>query len=151
MEYTPIGSVTAVEHPAADRASAYGLPRQVIDGNDADAVYREATAAFAKARAGGGPSLIECMTYRHSGHSRADPAKYRPKEEVEEWMKKDPVLMYKQRLVSGGFAEAELEKIEKDAMAALEKATEEAKASPLPEIASAYTDVFADGGSAWRN
>src|ERR1044071_2295237 len=57
MEYTPIGSVTAVEHPAADRAASYGLPRQVIDGNDADVVYETAVAAFAKARGGGGPSL----------------------------------------------------------------------------------------------
>src|SRR3954471_16527408 len=78
MEYTPISEVTAVEHPAADRASAYGLPRIVIDGNDADVVYRAAAAAYDKARAGGGPSLIEAMTYRHSGHSRADPGKYRP-------------------------------------------------------------------------
>src|SRR5215470_6171615 len=67
MEYTPIGEVTAVEHPAADRAAAYGLERIIVDGNDADAVYRAAAAAYAKARAGGGPSLIECMTYRHSG------------------------------------------------------------------------------------
>src|SRR6516225_9532441 len=65
MEYTPIGDVTAVEHPAADRAASYGLERIIVDGNDADAVYRAATAAYAKARAGGGPSLIECMTYRH--------------------------------------------------------------------------------------
>src|SRR5450830_1507762 len=64
MEYTPIGDVTAVQHPAADRASAYGLERIVIDGNDADEVYRTAQKAFAKARAGDGPSLIECMTYR---------------------------------------------------------------------------------------
>src|SRR6201993_4977820 len=78
MEYTPIGEVTAVEYPAADRASAYGLPRIVIDGNDADVVYRTAMAAYEKARAGGGPALIECLTYRHSGHSRADPAQYRP-------------------------------------------------------------------------
>ena len=151
MEYTPIGSVTAVEHPAADRAGSYGLPRQVIDGNDADVVYHTACEAIAKARDGGGPSIIECMTYRHSGHSRADPAKYRPKEEVEEWMKKDPVLLYKKRLVEAGIAEAELEAIEKEAMATLDKATEEAKQSPLPEIASAYTDVWADGGNAWRN
>jgi TPP-dependent pyruvate/acetoin dehydrogenase alpha subunit len=151
MEYTPIGAVTAVEHPAADRAASYGLERLVIDGNDADAVYREARVAVARARDGGGPSLIECMTYRHSGHSRADPAKYRPKEEVEEWMKRDPVLAYKKRLVEQGIPEAELEKIEKDAMATLEKATEEAKASPLPELESALTDVWADGGSAWRN
>ena len=90
MEYTPIRSVTAVEHPAADRAGAYGLERIVIDGNDADEVYRTAQAAFAKARAGKGPSLIECLTYRHSGHSRADPAKYRPPGELEEWLKRDP-------------------------------------------------------------
>src|SRR6266571_554104 len=78
MEYTPIGEVTAVEHPAADRAVAYGLERILIDGNDADIVYSTAAEAYEKARAGKGPSLIECMTYRYSGHSRADPAKYRP-------------------------------------------------------------------------
>src|SRR5689334_3200789 len=75
MEYTPIADVTAVPHPAADRAAAYGLERIIIDGNDADAVYRTARDAYARARAGDGPSLIECLTYRHSGHSRADPAK----------------------------------------------------------------------------
>src|SRR5688572_2670722 len=62
MEYTPIRSVTAVEHPAADRAAAYGLERIVIDGNDADIVYRTAREAYVRARAGKGPSLIECMT-----------------------------------------------------------------------------------------
>ncbi len=75
MEYTAIKDVipAGIKHPAADRASAYGLERIVVDGNDADAVYRAALTAFDKARAGGGPSLIECMTYRYSGHSRADP------------------------------------------------------------------------------
>src|SRR5688572_14239282 len=85
MEYTPIRDVIPVEHPAADRASAYGLESIVVDGNDADAVYRAALDAYGKARAGEGPSLIECMTYRHSGHSRADPAKYRPDGELEKW------------------------------------------------------------------
>ena len=84
MEYTPIGEVTAVANPAADRAAAYGLPSILIDGNDADIVYRTALAALAKARAGDGPSLIECKTYRQCGHSRADPAKYRPEGELEE-------------------------------------------------------------------
>ncbi|CAI8013926.1 Acetoin:2,6-dichlorophenolindophenol oxidoreductase subunit alpha, partial [Geodia barretti] len=73
MEYTPIGDVTAVEHPAADRASAYGMESIIVDGNDADAVYRVAQTAYAKARSGGGPSLIEAKTYRHSGHSRGRP------------------------------------------------------------------------------
>src|SRR5690349_17498303 len=110
MEYTPIKDVTAVEHPAADRACAYGLERIVIDGNDADVVYRTMSAAFAKARAGEGPSLIECMTYRHSGHSRADPAKYRPEGELEKWLEHDPIKLYRARLLEFGIA--------KDAIAA---------------------------------
>jgi pyruvate dehydrogenase E1 component alpha subunit len=151
MEYTPISAVTAVKHPAADRASSYGLERQVIDGNDADVVYGAARDAIAKARSGGGPSLVECLTYRHSGHSRADPAKYRPKEEVEEWMKRDPVALYRGRLLGMGIAEAKLAKIEADAMATLDQATEAAKASPTPAVETAMTDVWADGGHAWRN
>ena len=136
---------------AADRAASYGLPRQVIDGNDADIVYSTARDAVAKARSGGGPSLIECLTYRHSGHSRADPAKYRPKEELEEWMKRDPVALYRARLLASGIAEAKLAQIETESMAKLEKATETAKASPTPALESAMTDVWADGGNAWRN
>ncbi|OGA95317.1 MAG: pyruvate dehydrogenase (acetyl-transferring) E1 component subunit alpha [Betaproteobacteria bacterium RIFCSPLOWO2_12_FULL_66_14] len=151
MEYTPIGAVTAVEHPAADRACAYNLPRQLIDGNDADLVYETACAAFEKARSGNGPSLIECLTYRHSGHSRADPGKYRPKEEVEAWLNKDPLGMYRLRLLALGVAEATLAQIEADAMTTLNEATEQAKASPLPAIESAFRDVWADGGAAWRN
>lgn len=151
MEYTPIAEVTAVAHPAADRAASYGLERTVIDGNDADVVYSTAQVAIAKARAGGGPSLIECLTYRHSGHSRADPAKYRPKEEVEAWLKKDPVPLYRQRLLDLGMAEAELARIEAQAMDKVNRATEEAKASPTPTIESAMTQMWADGGTAWRN
>lgn len=151
MEYTPISDVTAVKHPAADRAASYGLPRQVIDGNDADIVYSTARDAIGKARSGGGPSLIECLTYRHSGHSRADPAKYRPKEELEEWMKRDPVALYRGRLFAAGVSEAKLGQIESESMARLDRATEAAKASPTPALESAMTDVWADGGNAWRN
>ena len=85
MEYTPIEDVTAVKRPAADRASAYGLDAIVVDGNDADEVYGIAAAAIERARAGEGPSLIEALTYRHGGHSRADPGKYRPDEELKAW------------------------------------------------------------------
>src|SRR5688572_17765644 len=102
MEYTPISEVTAVEHPAADRAAAYGLERIIVDGNDADAVFRAARTAYQKARAGKGPSLIECMTYRHSGHSRADPAKYRPEGELEKWKERDPIKVYRERLAQFG-------------------------------------------------
>jgi len=151
MEYTPIGDVTAVEHPAADRASAYGLPSIIVDGNDADAVYRIAVTAFDKARAGGGPSLVEAKTYRHSGHSRADPGSYRPDGELEEWLKKDPIPMYRQRLLDYGIKEEVVIGIEEAVLQAVDEATEAAKASPTPPLEYAYTDVWADGGSSWRN
>jgi pyruvate dehydrogenase E1 component alpha subunit len=151
MEYTPIHDVIPVQHPAADRAPAYGLERIVIDGNDADAVYRTARAAFARARAGEGPSLIECLTYRHSGHSRADPAKYRPPGELEEWLKRDPVKIYRQRLKDFGIDEATITRIEQDSKRKVDAATEACKAAPVPPEEILTTDVYADGGWAWRN
>src|SRR6202044_1701481 len=103
-----------VEHPAADRAAAYGLPRIIVDGNDADAVYRAASTAYDKARAGEGPSLIECMTYRYSGHSRADPAKYRPEGELEKWKERDPINLYRERLKQFGIKDEVIARIEND-------------------------------------
>ncbi|HYZ17826.1 MAG TPA: thiamine pyrophosphate-dependent dehydrogenase E1 component subunit alpha, partial [Candidatus Acidoferrum sp.] len=107
MEYTPIGAVTAVPNPAADRAAAYGLERVLIDGNDVEACYRTAQSAYERARSGGGPSLIEAQTYRHGGHSRADPASYRPKDEVEAWLARCPIDCYKDKLRDRGVAPAE--------------------------------------------
>jgi TPP-dependent pyruvate/acetoin dehydrogenase alpha subunit len=151
MEYTPIKDVTAVEHPAADRASAYGLERIVIDGNDADVVYRTAQAAYARARAGDGPSLIECMTYRHSGHSRADPAKYRPPGELEQWLKRDPVKTYIPRLKMFGISDDAIATIEREVLKEVDAATEACKAAPPVPLDILATDVYADGGAAWRN
>src|ERR1700730_5973278 len=151
MEYTPIGEVTAVKHPAADRAAAYGLERIVIDGNDADVVYRTASSAYEKARAGLGPSLIECLTYRHSGHSRADPAKYRPEGELEKWKERDPVKIYRERLVQFGIGEDVIRAIETDVKRRVDEATEKCKAAPPPALDILTTDVYADGGFAWRN
>jgi acetoin:2,6-dichlorophenolindophenol oxidoreductase subunit alpha len=151
MEYTPIGDVTAVPHPAADRAASYGLPRIVIDGNDADIVYRTALAAYDKARAGGGPSLIECLTYRHSGHSRADPAKYRPDGELEKWKERDPIKIYRERLKQFGIAEEAIVGIETDVKRRVDEATERCKAAPPPPVDLLTKDVYADGGFAWRN
>src|SRR5690242_7635271 len=111
MEYTSIYDVTAVKDPAAGRAPAYGLEPIIVDGQDADAVYRVALTAFDKARAGGGPALIECLTYRYSGHSRADPAKYRPEGELERWRQRDPVKMYRARLLDSGTAESVIAQI----------------------------------------
>jgi TPP-dependent pyruvate/acetoin dehydrogenase alpha subunit len=151
MEYTPIHAVTAVEHPAADRAAAYGLESVVIDGNDADQVYTTAVKFMTRAREGGGPALIEAMTYRHSGHSRADPAKYRPEGELEQWLKRDPLDMYRKRLLQVGFAEATLKELESEAMKKVNEATEAAKASPVPGLDVIEKDVWANGGAAWRN
>jgi len=119
MEYTAIGDVTAVEHPAADRAASYGLEAILVDGND--------------------------------GHSRADPAKYRPKEEVAEWMKRDPLPNYRQQLLDEGIDESELAAIDANTEVMIDAATEEAKASPPPPDEIAFTDVWADGGAEWRN
>src|SRR5580704_5700159 len=151
MEYTPIADVTAVKRPAADRASAYGLDRIVIDGNDADEVYRAARTAFDHARAGGGPSLIECLTYRHSGHSRADPAKYRPPGELAEWLKRDPITIYRQRLQEFGVKQETIEAVEAESKRKVEVATEACKASPQAPVELLTADVYADGGWAWRN
>lgn len=151
MEYTPIGDVTAVPHPAADRAASYGLERIIIDGNDADAVYRTAQKAFDKARAGEGPSLIECLTYRHSGHSRADPAKYRPEGELEKWKERDPIKIYRERLKQFGIGEDVTAKIDAEVRKVVDDATEACKAAPVPPVDIITTDVYADGGWAWRN
>jgi acetoin:2,6-dichlorophenolindophenol oxidoreductase subunit alpha len=151
MEYTLNADVTAVASPAGDRASAYGLEKIVIDGNDADVVYRTANAAIEKAREGGGPSLIECLTYRHSGHSRADPGKYRPEGELEKWKERDPLIIYKQRMKDFGFSDAQIKTIEEESMVKVERATELCKASPSAPVELLTADVYADGGWAWRN
>jgi pyruvate dehydrogenase E1 component alpha subunit len=151
MEYTAIGDVTAVEHPAADRASAYGLEPILIDGNDPDLVYGTATRTIERARTGDGPSLVEAVTYRHGGHSRADPGKYRPQEEVADWLSRDPILLYRERLMHEGVGEEALHGIDRAVEEAVDRATEEARNAPVPDGSSLDTQLWADGGSAWRN
>ncbi len=151
MEYTPSALIAAVERPSADRASAYGLESIVIDGNDADAVYLAARTAADRARAGDGPSLIEAVTYRSGGHSRADPAKYRPKAEVDAWQDHDPIPLYHKRLLSLGLPEQRLAEIQIEVAGAVDAATEFAKSGREPGGEALMTEVYADGGSAWRN
>jgi pyruvate dehydrogenase E1 component alpha subunit len=151
MEYTAIADVTSVEHPAADRASAYGLESILIDGNDPDVVHATAVRTIERARSGGGPSLVEAVTYRHGGHSRADPGRYRPDEEVADWLSRDPVPSYAERLIADGADRGTVQDIDRAVQAAVDAATEEAKAAPFPDPASLDTELWADGGSAWRN
>ncbi len=151
MEYTPISAVTAVPNPAADRAPAYGLEGIVVDGNDPDAVFAVASEAIGRARSGQGPSLIEAKTYRQSGHSRADPGKYRPDDEVAAWLARDPIPTYRARLLADGVNETTLAEVDSVAAAEVERAIDEAKASPEPDGSALQTQLYADGGSSWRN
>jgi len=150
MEYTAIGEVTAVARPAADRAAAYGLEPIVVDGNDVDAVYAVAVTALGRARGGDGPSLVEAVTYRHGGHSRADPGKYRPDDEVAAWKARDPLTTYRARLEARGVDTTALDAIEGEADAKVAAAEQEAREGPEPTPDVIETQVWADGGSAWR-
>jgi acetoin:2,6-dichlorophenolindophenol oxidoreductase subunit alpha len=150
MEYTPISEVTSVTNPAADRAVAYGLPSEVIDGNDVVIVKDSVARAAWRAREGEGPTVIEAQTYRQYGHSRADPAKYRPAEEVEEWLKRDPLNIARTRLEKLGMSAEAIAAADARAGQIVEAAVDAAKNAPGPDPAQALTDVWADGGAAWR-
>ncbi|MGW0288820.1 thiamine pyrophosphate-dependent dehydrogenase E1 component subunit alpha [Streptomyces tuirus] len=150
MEYTPIADVTAVPRPAADRAPAHGIPGEVVDGNDVVAVEEAVGRLARRARAGDGPAVLEAETYRHFGHSRADPAAYRPAEEVERWLKHDPLDLARGRLAELGVGAETLAEADERARAVVERAVEAAKAAPPPDPREALTDVWADGGAAWR-
>jgi len=128
----------------ADRAVAYGIPGVVVDGNDVLAVYEATQRAVERARKGEGPTLIECKTYRHKGHSRVDPAKYRPKEEVEKWLAKDPIKRFKEKLLqTNTLTESEIQQIEKEVSDEIEEAVKFALESPYPAPEEALEDVYA--------
>jgi len=128
----------------AQRAVAYGIPGISVDGNDVLAVYEAAKDAVNRARSGEGPTLIECKTYRHKGHSRWDPATYRPKEEVEEWLEKDPVARLKKRLLEDRvLSDAKAAEMEREVARAVEDAVKFAMDSPYPAPEEALEDVYA--------
>lgn len=128
------------------RAEAYGIPGLYVkDGNDVIAVYEEFEKAVEHVKAGKGPVIMEVESYRWFGHSTADAGKYRTKEEVDEWKKKDPLIKFTNYLIENKVAtEEELEKLNEESKAAIDAAVEFAQNSPDPEIEVAYEDVFAD-------
>jgi TPP-dependent pyruvate/acetoin dehydrogenase alpha subunit len=140
-EFTPMASVTAGAD-IAGRARAYDMPSAVVDGNDLWAVHAAVSEAVQRARGGGGPTLLECRTYRHYGHSKSDPAPYRPKEEVEQWLAHDPLKLARARLLAAGVREAQVDDTEARAKAAIEQAVEGALAAPYPEPAQAAGTEF---------
>jgi pyruvate dehydrogenase E1 component alpha subunit len=141
---TPVQMVVKTE-TIAERGRAYGIRGLTIDGNDVLAVYHATRQAAERARAGQGPTLIECITYRQCGHSRSDPRTYRAREEEAAWKLKDPLDTYRAWLTSAQAAnENEFEAIQAEVAAAIDEAIEFAETSPLPDPADIYTDVFKD-------
>jgi acetoin:2,6-dichlorophenolindophenol oxidoreductase subunit alpha len=130
-EFTPMASVTAGSN-IAGRARAYDMPSAVIDGNDLWAVHAAAGSAVEQARNGGGPTLLECQTYRHYGHSKSDPAPYRPKEEVEQWLARDPLKIARARLLEEDVTEEQIAAVEEKVSALIDKAVDDALAAPYP-------------------
>jgi len=140
-EYTPIAKTTPIE-ALADRADAYGMAKDRIDGNDVGTVYRTVKEAADRARGGEGPSLIEAMTYRHKGHSRSDPATYRPDGELEAWLERDPIPRHERALRDGGVSETALADLASEAAEAVAAALERALSWPEPDPARRLEDVY---------
>lgn len=148
---TPYTSTSAVRQ-VADRASAYGMPSQVVDGQDVLAVHEAVSSAAARARAGAGPSLVEAMTYRYGEHSsRMRYPVYRAAEELEAWRRRDPIVLFQAWLTERQTATAgELDRIAEGVTAAIEAAVEFARQSPYPEASELWDDMYVNP-EPWRS
>jgi TPP-dependent pyruvate/acetoin dehydrogenase alpha subunit len=130
---TPIRDSARVDH-LSERAAGYGMPGFTVDGNDAVVVFGVMQEPLRRARAGEGPSLIECMTYRHGGHHVNDPGAYLPADELARWKARDPVILLRDRMVRAGLEEAAIQAIDERVEARLEAAIEFATASADPSV-----------------
>ena len=140
-EYSRINLTTPIEN-LADRAASFGIPGEVVDGQDPDAVVDAVHRAAAAARAGEGPTLLELKTYRYAGHSRSDTAPYRPAGEFEEWYKKDPINTFGARLIDEGLlTEGELDAIAADVEEVVSEAIREAQASENAGVATMFSNI----------
>ena len=138
-EFTPMEKVTAGQD-IARRAEPFDVPSRVVDGNDLFAVVEAAREAVDRARAGGGPTLLECQTYRHYGHSTSDPATYRPPGELDRWKERDPLAIARAKLLESGLSEAEVSATEEGIKRELTAAVEAALAAPYPDPAVPATE-----------
>ena len=139
---TPIEDITNVED-LVERASSYGMPSKIVDGNDVLAVKEATGQAVDKARAGDGPTFIECKTYRQLGHSKSDQREYRTKKEEEEWQAKDPIERFKKKLLQENIAsQAQLEKIEQGVGKEIEDAVKFAQDSLTLTADKLYEDLY---------
>jgi len=141
-EYSPIATTTPVER-LADRADAYAMAKARVDGNDVLAMHAAVAEAAARGRAGEGPTLIEALTYRQKGHSRSDPASYRPEGELEAWLERDPILLCERALREAGIAQERLDGVRAAAERSVDEALERAKGWPDPDPATRLEHVYA--------
>jgi acetoin:2,6-dichlorophenolindophenol oxidoreductase subunit alpha len=142
-EYSPIRSTTPIDDIAI-RAESYAMPSEIIDGNNLLAVFNAAKSAVDRARSGGGPTLLECKTYRQCGHSRSDPAKYRPPGELESWLEKDPLKQFKKQLAQEGLLDGdEISEIEERVKKEIDAAAERAANAPWPELRDLRPETYA--------
>jgi TPP-dependent pyruvate/acetoin dehydrogenase alpha subunit len=141
---TPLRKQTAAKQ-LVDKAIGYGIIGEQADGNDVIATYEATKRAVERARSGGGVTLVELMTYRRKGHAEHDNQSYVPVGEIDKWASEnDPIDRYMKRLVSDGFDESELASIDKRVVDEIDRATDEAEASPMPEPADALVGIYAD-------
>jgi acetoin:2,6-dichlorophenolindophenol oxidoreductase subunit alpha len=142
-EYTPMRETTPLDD-LADRAKAYAIPGVVVDGQDVDAVHDAVVRAVARGRAGGGPSLLEMKTYRYRGHSRTDPAKYRPDGELARWQERDPIALLGARVAAdGGLSEDAQASLRDEVQEFVDATAERAKQAPFPTIEEIRSYVYA--------
>ena len=139
---TPVSQITKCKD-LVERVAGYCMAAEMVEGNDVLAVYAAAGRAIERARRGGGPTFLECKTYRTCGHSRGDPQNYRSKEEVAQWQARDPILLLRQRLLSEGVvSETQLQAVEEAVTQRIEKAVEFARKSPFPALSELTEHVY---------
>jgi pyruvate dehydrogenase E1 component alpha subunit len=139
---TPLDKQMAIEN-VADRAPGYGIPAEIVDGNDVLAVYEAAARGATHARNGKGPYLIECKTFRMSGHSAHDPADYVPDYLRQRWSKKDPILRLQKHMVEHDWAgESDFKKMREGILAEIDEAVEWALAQPYPDPSTLQDNVY---------
>jgi acetoin:2,6-dichlorophenolindophenol oxidoreductase subunit alpha len=141
-EYSPLATTTPIDR-LADRADAYGMAKDTIDGNDVEVMHDAIARARARAAAGEGPTLVEALTYRHKGHSRSDPATYRPEGELEAWLERDPITRLEAVLAEAGCPSDRVEAVRSTAATAVRDALERAQAWPEPSAEARLEHVWA--------
>jgi pyruvate dehydrogenase E1 component alpha subunit len=140
-EYSPLASTTPIQQ-LVERAKAYAMHSEQVDGNDVTAVHAVTVDAVDGVRAGSGPSMIEALTYRHKGHSRSDPGTYRPQAEVEKWLARDPISLLEAKLLAEGVESSRVESVRERAATNVNEALERALSWPMADAAARLEHVY---------